>query len=84
VILAQAQRDENREASLKNLSERAEKLVKVWQSVQSPKQNFKPVWPGWQWAIAARYGLFGTESMNTFDPLMKLIQTNVDVDGGVR
>jgi hypothetical protein len=27
-----------------------------------------------------RYGLFGTESINTFDPLMHLIQTNVDMD----
>jgi hypothetical protein len=27
-----------------------------------------------------RYGLFGTESINTFDPLMHLIQSNVDMD----
>jgi predicted acylesterase/phospholipase RssA len=80
VILAQAQREENPEASLKNLSERAEKLVKVWQSIHSPKQILKPRWPGWAWALFLRYGLFGTESMNTFDPLMKLIQANVDVD----
>ena len=80
VILAQAPRDENPATSLNNMTERAEKLVKVWQGIQSPKQIFKPVWPGWQWAIAARYGLFGTQSMNSFDPLMKLIQTNVDVD----
>jgi hypothetical protein len=32
------------------------------------------------WAIAVRYGLSGVESMNSFDPLMKLIQDNVDVD----
>jgi hypothetical protein len=40
----------------------------------------KSRWPGWKWAIAIRYGMFGTESMNTFDPLTKLIQANVDVN----
>ncbi|HEY4758315.1 MAG TPA: patatin-like phospholipase family protein, partial [Chthoniobacterales bacterium] len=30
VILAQAQRDENPEVSLKNMAARAEKLVEVW------------------------------------------------------
>jgi len=80
VILAQAQRDENSEASLKNLTEQAEKLVKVWQDIRSPKQILKPRWPGWAWALAVRYGMFGAESLNTFDPLMHLIQTNVDVD----
>src|SRR3954470_15317694 len=80
VILAQAQRDENPEASLKNLAERAEKLVDVWQKIRSPKQILKPRWPGWTWALAMRYGLFGIESINSFDPLMHLIQTNVDMD----
>jgi predicted acylesterase/phospholipase RssA len=80
VILAQAARDENPDASLKNLTERAEKLVKVWQDIRSRKQILKPRWPGWMWVLAVRYGLFGVESMNTFDPLMKLIQDNVDVD----
>src|SRR6266576_842319 len=80
VILAQAQRDENREASLKNMAERAEKLVDVWQNIRSSRQILKPRWPGWMWALAMRYGLFGTESINTFDPLMYLIQTNVDMD----
>jgi predicted acylesterase/phospholipase RssA len=80
VILAQAQRDDNPEASLKNMAGRAEKLVEVWKSIRSPKQILKPRWPGWTWALALRYGLFGTESMNTFDPLMHLIQTNVDMD----
>jgi predicted acylesterase/phospholipase RssA len=80
VILAQAQRDENPETSLKNMAGRAEKLVDVWQNIRSSKQILKPRWPGWTWALAARYGLFGTESMNTFDPLMHLIQTNVDMD----
>ena len=80
VILAQAQRDENPEASLKNMEERAEKLVDVWHDIRSKRQILKPRWPGWYWALAMRYGLFGTESMNTFDPLMHLIQTNVDMD----
>ena len=80
VILAQAKRDENPEASLKNMSERAEKLVDVWQKIRSSRQILKPRWPGWMWALAMRYGLFGTESINTFDPLMHLIQTNVDMD----
>jgi predicted acylesterase/phospholipase RssA len=80
VILAQAPRDENPEASLKNLAERAEKLVKVWQDIRSSKQILKPRWPSWAWALAVRYGMFGVESLNTFDPLMELIQTNVDVD----
>jgi hypothetical protein len=79
VILAQAQRDENPEASLKNMTERAEKMVNVWQNIRSSRQIFKPRWPGWKWALAIRYGLFGTESLNTFDPLMHLIQTNVDL-----
>lgn len=80
VILAQAPRDENPEASLKNLTQRAEKMVAVWQDIRSRKQILKPRWPGWMWALAARYGIFGVESLNTFDPLMHLIQTNVDVD----
>ena len=80
VILAQARRDEDPEASLKNLMERSEKLVKVWQDIRSRKEILKPRWPGWMWALAVRYGLFGVESMNTFDPLLKLIQANVDVD----
>jgi hypothetical protein len=80
VILAQAARDDNPEASLKNLTERAEKMVRVWQDIRSRKQILKPRWPGWVWALAARYGIFGVESLNTFDPLMHLIQTNVDVD----
>jgi predicted acylesterase/phospholipase RssA len=80
VILAQAARDENAEASLKNLTERAEKLVSVWQNIRSSKQILKPRWPGWTWALTIRYGMFGVESLNTFDPLMKLIQANVDVD----
>src|SRR6266576_829410 len=80
VILAQAQRDENPGASLKNMAGQAEKLVEVWQNIRSSKQILKPRWPGWTWALAFRYGLFGTESMNTFDPLMHLIQTNVDMD----
>src|SRR3954447_5643674 len=80
VILAQAQRDENPEASLKNLTERAEKLVDGWQKIRSPKQILKPRWPGWMWALAMRYGLFGIESLNNFAPLMHLIKTNVDMD----
>jgi predicted acylesterase/phospholipase RssA len=80
VILAQAQRDESGEASLKNMAERAEKLVDIWQNIRSSRQILKPRWPGWMWALAMRYGLFGTESINTFDPLMHLIQTNVDMD----
>jgi len=80
VILAQAQRDEDPEVSLKNLAERAERLVDVWQKIRSPKQILKPRWPGWMWAVAMRYGLFGIESINNFDPLMHLIQTNVDMD----
>jgi len=80
VILAQAQRDENPEASLKNMAERAEELVDLWQNIRSSKQILKPRWPGWMWALAVRYGLFGTESINTFDPLMHLIQSNVDMD----
>jgi predicted acylesterase/phospholipase RssA len=79
-VLAQAKRDENPDASLKNMSERAEKLVDIWQGIHSSKQIFKRRWPGWMWAVAMRYGLFGTESINTFDPLMHLIQTNVDMD----
>ena len=80
VVLAQAQRDDNPEASLKNMAERAEKLVDVWHNIRSSKQILKPRWPGWMWALAVRYGLFGTESLNTFDPLMHLIQSNVDMD----
>jgi predicted acylesterase/phospholipase RssA len=80
VILAQAERDENQEASLKNMAERAEKLVDVWQNIRSSKQILKPRWPGWMWALAMRYGVFGTESINSFDPLMHLIQSNVDMD----
>jgi predicted acylesterase/phospholipase RssA len=80
VMLAQAQRDENPEASLKNMAERAEKLVNVWQNIRSARQILKPRWPGWSWALAMRYGLFGTESINSFDPLMHLIQTNVDME----
>jgi len=80
VILAQAERDENPDASLKNMAGQAEKLVDVWQSIRSSRQILKPRWPGWMWALAIRYGLFGTDSVNTFDPLMHLIQTNVDMD----
>ena len=80
VILAQAQRDENREASLKNMADRAEKLVDIWQNIRSSRQILKPRWPGWMWALALRYGLFGTENINTFDPLLHLIQSNVDMD----
>jgi len=80
VILAQAKRDDKPEASLTNMTERAEKLVEVWHSIRSSKQILKPRWPGWMWALAVRYGLFGAESINTFDPLMHLIQTNVDMD----
>lgn len=80
VILAQAQRDENPEASLKNMAVQAEKLVDLWHNIRSSKQILKPRWPGWMWALALRYGLFGTESLNTFDPLMQLIQNNVDMD----
>jgi len=36
-VLAQAQRDENPEASLKNMAERAEKLVDVWHNIRSSK-----------------------------------------------
>lgn len=80
VILAQARRDENPEVSLKNMAERAEELVDLWQNIRSSRQILKPRWPGWTWALAVRYGLFGTESINTFDPLMHLIQTKVDMD----
>jgi predicted acylesterase/phospholipase RssA len=80
VILAQAQRDQNPETSLKNMAGQAERLVEVWQNIRSSKQILKPRWPGWMWALAIRYGAFGTESMNTFDPLMHLIQTNVNMD----
>jgi predicted acylesterase/phospholipase RssA len=80
VILAQAQRDESPEASLKNMAGQAEKLVELWQSIRSSKQILKPRWPGWMWALGLRYGLLGTDSINTFDPLMHLIQTNVDID----
>ena len=80
VILAQAQRDEDPEASLKNMAGRAEELVDVWHNIRSSKQILKPRWPGWMWALAVRYGLFGAESINTFDPLMHLIQSNVDLD----
>jgi predicted acylesterase/phospholipase RssA len=79
VILAQAEREDNPEASLKNMAGRAEKLVDIWQNIRNSKEVLKPRWPGWSWALAMRYGLFGTESINTFDPLMHLIQTNVDM-----
>jgi hypothetical protein len=62
------------------MAERAEKLVGVWQNIRSSKQIMNPRWPGWTWALAMRYGLFGIESINTFDPLMHLIQSNVDMD----
>src|SRR3954467_12015622 len=65
VVLAQAERDENPEASLQNMADRAEKLVDVWQKIRSPKQILKPRWPGWTWALAMRYGLFGIESINS-------------------
>jgi predicted acylesterase/phospholipase RssA len=80
VILAQAQRDENPDASLKNMAQRAEGLVDLWHNIRSSKQILKARWPGWMWALSVRYGLFGTESINTFDPLMHLIQSNVDTD----
>lgn len=80
VVLAQALRDKNSEVSLKNMAERAEKLVDLWHNIRSSKQILKPRWPGWMWALTVRYGLFGTESINTFDPLMHLIQSNVDMD----
>jgi predicted acylesterase/phospholipase RssA len=43
-VLAQAKRDENPDASLKNMSERAEKLVDIWQGIHSSKQIFKRRW----------------------------------------
>ncbi len=80
VILAQAPRDDDPEASVRNLAERAEQLVRLWEGIRSPKQVLKPRWPGWKWALFFRFGFFGTENLYTFDPLMKLIQDNVDVD----
>ena len=80
VILAQAPRDADPEVSLHNLAERAEHLVRLWESIQSPKQVLKPRWPGWKWALFFRFGFFGTENLYSFDPLMKLIRENVDVD----
>src|SRR5437764_1085536 len=35
VMLAQARRDDNPETSLKNLAERAEKMVRLWQEIRS-------------------------------------------------
>jgi predicted acylesterase/phospholipase RssA len=49
VILAQAQRDENPEKSLRNMEERAEKLVDIWQNIRTSKEILKPRWPGWMW-----------------------------------
>lgn len=81
VILAQARRDaDSSEASWENLAQRVEVLVDIWQGIRSPKQILKPRWPGWKWALFLRFGFFGMENLNSFDPLMKLIQANVDVD----
>ncbi len=80
VVLAQARRDENPEVSLNNLGERAEALIQLWEGIRSPKQILKPRWPGWRWALFLRFGFFGTENLFSFDPLMKLLQANVDVD----
>jgi hypothetical protein len=55
-------------------------MVDVWHNIRSSKQILKPRWPGWKWVLSVRYSLFGTESINTFDPLMHLIQSNVDMD----
>jgi hypothetical protein len=56
VILAQAPHDADPEISVRNLAERAEHLVRVWEGIRSPKQVLKPRWPGWRWALFFRFG----------------------------
>lgn len=71
-FLAQAERSNDPQQSLKNLSAVAEELVAVWDNFKGSQDVFKS-----RKMSMLRFGLFKLENLNDFSPLHELIKNRV-------
>ncbi len=74
-FLAQAAEANDATGSHAQLVEQSEALVSLWESIKGPKDVLKGRPLG-----TLRFGLFGSESLNDFQPLRHLLETNVSLD----
>lgn len=75
VFLAQAKESKDSMESHRNLVDQTVALVSLWQSIRSSKD----VAPGRPLATL-RWGLWGLESLNDFQPLYRLLEKNISLE----
>ena len=74
-FLAQAAASDDPAQSHGNLAEQVESLVSLWQSVKGPRDIMRS-----RKLATLRFGLFGLESLNDFQPLKRLLQANISAE----
>ena len=74
-FLAQASESADAADSHAHLAEQSEALVLLWESIKSKNDAVKG-----RRLATLRFGLFGTESLNDFRPLRRLLEANVSLD----
>ncbi len=75
VFLAQAAESSDPAESHTNLTAQTEGLVSLWQSVKGPRDIMKS-----RRFATLRFGLFGLENLNDFQPLRRLLQANISTE----
>jgi len=71
-FLAQAAESDDASQSHANLVGQVESLVSLWQSVKGPRDIMRS-----RKLATLRFGLFGLENLNDFQPLRRLLQANI-------
>ena len=74
-ILAQAPGSDDRQTSHAALVLQSESLINVWESLKSPRDVVKS-----RKFAGLRFAILGTENLNDFTPLRRLLELNVSVD----
>jgi hypothetical protein len=74
-FLAQAAESSDPAESHTNLAAQAEGLVSLWQSVKGPRDIMKS-----RRLATLRFGLFGLENLNDFQPLRRLLEANISTE----
>jgi patatin-like phospholipase len=74
-FLAQAAESADPAASHNNLTAQTEALVSLWQSVKGPRDIMKS-----RRFATLRFGLFGLENLNDFQPLRRLLEANISTE----
>ncbi len=74
-FLAQAAQSTDPTESHANLAAQTEALVSLWQSVKGPRDIMKN-----RRLATLRFGLFGLENLNDFQPLRRLLAANISTE----